>query len=114
MKKLSKVIFTMTIGTLLLTGCGTIKETSGGTTPQEQGSTPSKEIEHEVQPEDRIIRLMEQNLTYDIEGEKHEETGFLLQSKNQGFSMYAFDGWKLEAEEPGKDILEKFKTHRDS
>lgn len=54
---------------------------------------------------DEKVRLPEQNLTYEENGQAVEKTGFLNTSDNQNYSMYVLDGYTLEEEEPGKDVI---------
>ncbi|WP_078414249.1 hypothetical protein [Priestia abyssalis] len=54
---------------------------------------------------DEKVRLPEQNLTYEENGQAVEKTGFLNTSDNQNYSMYVLDGYILEEEEPGKDVV---------
>ncbi|HWO98958.1 MAG TPA: hypothetical protein VNM45_22100 [Bacillus sp. (in: firmicutes)] len=54
---------------------------------------------------DEKVRLPEQNLTYEENGQAVEKTGFLNTSDNQNYSIYVLDGYKLEEEEPGKDVI---------
>lgn len=63
---------------------------------KDQESTPLKES---------LIRLPEMKLTYDMEGELHERNAVLHMSEYQGFSLYLYEGYSLEAEEPGKDMI---------
>ena len=108
---------------LLLAACGTteeVTETTNGAAEQTE-TTTSETAEQEVtennqesqevgetetgdeQPE--AERAPEQALTYEKDGQAVEETGYLKTSDNQNYSMYVLDGYSLEEEEPGKDII---------
>ncbi|MFC3886599.1 hypothetical protein ACFOU2_25125 [Bacillus songklensis] len=79
-------------------------ETTETTEPKSEEGT--KEEAKEEQPSvDGKERLLEQNLTYEENGKAVEKTGFLKMSDNQHYSMYVLDGYTLDEEEPGKDIV---------
>ncbi|MEB1809444.1 MAG: hypothetical protein LPK26_19480 [Bacillaceae bacterium] len=121
MKKGLRLIMTVLFGVVLLGACGTAEqvdpiEESRGTQPEEE-QTPdgeSGEISINERKEERIDneqmdqseeKSNEKTLTYHIEEELYEETAFLRKSDNQNFSMYIFDKYELEAEEPRKDVV---------
>ncbi|MBT2687795.1 hypothetical protein J7I93_06360 [Bacillus sp. ISL-47] len=99
----------------ILAGCGTeqnakdgaepvqneVKETSGQDQTEEEDAT-----EEDTSAEgDSVIRILEQNMSYTVNGEKKEDTAFLKHSDNQNYSMYVLPGYELTAEEPYKDVL---------
>ncbi|MBM7702040.1 hypothetical protein [Metabacillus iocasae] len=104
---------------LTMTACGTTNNTSDET----NGQTPAIEEPQEneaTQPEDseetngdepvssddnQLIRLPEQLMTYEVEGMKEEQTGFLKQSNNQDYSLYVMENYTMTEEEPGKDVI---------
>ncbi|MRX74171.1 hypothetical protein GJU40_18785 [Bacillus lacus] len=75
------------------------------TQPEEDNQTEEGSQPEEDEDSGQMIRLFEQNITYQAEGQMYEETGFLQESENQDFSMYVTEDFQLEAEEPGRDIL---------
>lgn len=95
-------IITVLFITLLLVGCGTVehKEPEGGN--RAQGLQEEKTDNEHV---DLVKEVNERKLTYNIEGELYEETAFLGKSDNQNFSLYIFNEYELEAEEPRKDVV---------
>lgn len=111
--KYTKVLLTCLLSALFVTACGTTKtgENQGkGEKPadrtHEQTEREDKEntLEKE-QEDDQKIRLMERNLSYEINSNVKEETAFLRESDNQGFSLYVLPEYELTGEEPQKDIL---------
>lgn len=54
---------------------------------------------------DEVIRVMEQNLQYEQNGEMKEETAFLKKSDNMDYSLYVLPEYELTGEEPNKDVL---------
>ncbi|SHT47396.1 Uncharacterised protein [Mycobacteroides abscessus subsp. abscessus] len=106
----------ITIGLLaaVLTACGTgetsLEEAKNGTSPQQENVEPEEdsvqeENNEETDPPDTMIRLLENNLTYTLNGETKEQTAFLKHSDNQGYSMYILPDYELTAEEPNKDVV---------
>ncbi|MFC0477256.1 hypothetical protein ACFFHF_18820 [Robertmurraya beringensis] len=106
----------ITIGLLaaVLTACGTgetsLEEAKNGTSPQQENVEPEKDSlqednNEETDPSDTMIRLLENNLTYTLNGETKEQTAFLKHSDNQGYSMYILPDYELTAEEPNKDVV---------
>jgi hypothetical protein len=102
MKNIWKALAVFLLGITLISGCGT-KENNEKT----NGTAPVQEPKKENDQKDQVIRLLEKQLSYTIDGKTYEETAFLKTSDNQGFSIYAFEGWELEAEEPNSDVLLK-------
>ncbi|MFV8829314.1 hypothetical protein [Alkalihalobacterium sp. APHAB7] len=122
MKKGIRLIMTVLFGVLLLGGCGTAEqvdpiEESRGSQPQEKQTQDGESAEsssndqqeeqkdNEEQMDQSEEKSNEKKLTYRIEGELYEETAFLRKSDNQNFSMYIYDKYELEAEEPRKDVV---------
>lgn len=106
----------ITIGLLaaVLTACGTgetsLEEAKNGTSPQQENVEPEEDSvqednNEETDPSDTMIRLLENNLTYTLNGETKEQTAFLKHSDNQGYSMYILPDYELTAEEPNKDVV---------
>lgn len=106
----------ITIGLLaaVLTACGTgetsLEEAKNGTSPQQENVEPEEgsvqeDNNEETDPSDTMIRLLENNLTYTLNGETKEQTAFLKHSDNQGYSMYILPDYELTAEEPNKDVV---------
>jgi hypothetical protein len=116
-----KLFTVIWISALLLSACGTndatkeqVNENSAAEQNlQDKTNTKNSSSENDTSSsDDELIRLMEQNLTYSINGKKIEETAFLTNSDNQGYSMYVFPQFELTSEEPMKDIL-YLKEHDD-
>ncbi|HBZ10259.1 MAG TPA: hypothetical protein DEO65_10340 [Bacillus bacterium] len=134
MKKM-KSLFTFLLAASLLAACGSTKkeqnagnETVDGKEKTETvGDDKNKQENGEQQPENQTsdgqdqtenelgedkeesesdnVRLLEQNLTYQMNGQEKEETAFLKESDNQDFSLYVLPGYELTGEEPQKDVL---------
>lgn len=67
---------------------------------------PAKEEGTDDNAESEKIRLLEQNLTYQVsDGEKKEDTAFLKESEIQNYSLYILSDYEFTAEEPGKDVI---------
>lgn len=106
----------ITIGILaaVLTACGTgetsLEEAQNGTTPEQENveseeESLQEESNEETDPSDTMIRLLENKLSFTLNGETKEETAFLKHSDNQGYSMYILPEYELTAEEPDKDVV---------
>ncbi|MGG7618647.1 hypothetical protein ACVBAX_04635 [Robertmurraya sp. GLU-23] len=106
----------ITIGILaaVLTACGTgetsLEEAKNGTSSEQGNIEPEEEPiqeenNEETDPSDTMIRLLENKLTFTLNGETKEETAFLKHSDNQGYSMYVLPEYELTAEEPNKDVV---------
>lgn len=127
MKKM-KFLFIFLFAAILLAACGTTKEeqnagSNENTETEEEGNgnqegsngTADNGSDEEEQNENNQgeeagegsdkIRLMEQNLTYQMNGEEKEETAFLKESDNQDYSLYVLPDYDLTGEEPRKDVL---------
>ena len=72
-------------------------------TDQEQKNNGQEQTE--TKNEEGIIRILEQNLQYTINGEQKEQTAFLKYNDNQNYSMYVLPEYELTAEEPNKDVI---------
>lgn len=108
--------FYITIGLLAmaLTACGTSdqvqEDAKNGTSPQKEEVIVEEEMNQEGSNEekdqsDSMIRLLENKLSYTLNGDTKEETAFLKHSDNQGFSIYILPEYELTAEEPNKDVV---------
>ncbi|GIN19126.1 hypothetical protein [Siminovitchia fordii] len=132
MKKM-KSLFTLLLAVSLLAACGsTKKEQNAGNdtvdgqektetvgdgknkqvnaeqenqTPDGQDLTEKELGEDNEENGSDNVRLLEQNLTYQMNGQEKEETAFLKESDNQDFSLYVLPGYELTGEEPQKDVL---------
>jgi hypothetical protein len=102
MNNIWKALTVFLLGIMLISGCSTKEDIE-----KANGTAPVQEPKKENNQKDQVIRLLEKQLSYTIDGKTHEETAFLKTSDNQGFSLYAFEGWELEAEEPNSDVLLK-------
>ncbi|PLR81421.1 hypothetical protein CVD25_20350 [Bacillus canaveralius] len=121
MKQLKKGLAFAALLILLLGGCGTQEEQANdaGTDPgskreeennQEAGNSEPSEEEtnnESSSPENAnaIIRILEQNLEYEVNGQEKQDTAFLKHNDNQNYSIYVLPGYELTAEEPHKDSL---------
>jgi len=134
MKSIQRMFVVSASLALLLSACGTTEESAEKTNgaaeqvekeqPQTENEAPetnTNEQEEQEEPTaqetgevngdegksgtDEKVRLPEQNLTYEENGQAVEKTGFLNTSDNQHYSMYVLDGYTLEEEEPGKDVI---------
>jgi hypothetical protein len=99
---------------MALTACGTSdqvqEEAKNGTSPQKEEVIVEEDIvqedpNEETDSSDSMIRLLENKLSYTLNGETKEETAFLKHSDNQGYSMYILPDYELTAEEPNKDVV---------
>lgn len=129
-----KLLFMSVLFALLLAGCGTADQAeepdnSAADTNTEteehqdhtdstQGDDASDDSEADEPVEDssendsdqanendQSIRIMEQNLQYEQDGEMKEETAFLTKSDNMAYSLYVLPEYELTGEEPNKDVL---------
>ncbi|MCM3400553.1 MULTISPECIES: hypothetical protein [Cytobacillus] len=120
MKFMAKFMLILGLFAVILAGCGTSQNDSGnGSDPgQNEEETASDGQDGQEQTEEQdpaeegtvdegqsVIRILEQNMTYTVEGEAKEETAFLKHSDNQNYSMYVLPAYELTAEEPNKDVL---------
>jgi hypothetical protein len=99
---------------MALTACGTAdqvqEEAKNGTSPQKEEVIVEEDIvqedsNEETDSSDSMIRLLENKLSYTLNGETKEETAFLKHSDNQGYSIYILPEYELTAEEPNKDVV---------
>ncbi|MBT2695236.1 hypothetical protein [Bacillus sp. ISL-55] len=113
MKKLAKSFAIIGLSALFIAGCGAPEESeSTDKTPAaqpaaapEKNEEDQKTTDQEKANEEGLIRIMEQNIAYTVNGEQKEETAFLKYNDNQNYSMYVLPGYELSAEEPNKDVL---------
>ncbi|PWW19893.1 hypothetical protein DFO73_11887 [Cytobacillus oceanisediminis] len=119
MKIMVKFMLILGFIAAILAGCGTNQnakdESANGAEPiqnEEKATDGQDQTEEEDATEeetseegDSIIRILEQNMSYTVNGETKEDTAFLKHSDNQNYSMYVLPGYELTAEEPNKDVL---------
>jgi hypothetical protein len=112
LKQKWRIIITLLFTLSFVSACGTTQssiyhDNRTGSNPDEQAEPPRSEdeSEDEVNVGATLIRLIDLPLPYQYEGEQFEETASINHSSNQGFSMYVYEGFKLESEEPGKDLI---------
>ncbi|OMF62559.1 hypothetical protein BK139_04010 [Paenibacillus sp. FSL R5-0490] len=120
MKIMAKFMLMLGVIGAILAGCGTAQNDSGngagpGQNEEDRGSEEQdgqEQSEEEESSEDgtdgegnSVIRILEQNMTYSVEGETKDDTAFLKHSDNQNYSMYVLPAYELTAEEPNKDVL---------
>jgi hypothetical protein len=92
---------------LILAACGanetsTESTTSGETTSQNEQKSSDSNAANEGND---LERKQEQPMKVVVNGKEVEQTAFLQNSDNQGYSMYVLPDYELSAEEPYKDIL---------
>jgi hypothetical protein len=103
------------LSALFIAGCGSSNavdstdEKAPAAAPAEkqkaEGTETSAQEKTETTDEAGIIRILEQNIQYTVNGEPKEQTAFLKHSDNQDYSMYVLPDYQLTAEEPYKDTL---------
>lgn len=108
--KITNLYITIGLLAMVLTACGTAdqagEEAKNGTSPQkEEGIVEEEKVQEDTNQSDSMIRLLENKLSYTLNGETKEETAFLKHSDNQGYSMYILPEYELTAEEPNKDVV---------
>ena len=116
MNKLLKPFAVIGLSALFVAGCGSSESTeSADKAPaskpasapandeKEQKTTEQEQTENNG--EEGVIRILEQNLTYSVNGEEKEDTAFLKYNDNQNYSMYVLPEYELTGEEPNKDVL---------
>jgi hypothetical protein len=107
MKIIYKTLAVSLLGIALVSGCGTKQEAEKTTASNEPRQEVDKQENKEERKQEQVIRLLEKKLSYTKAGKTYEEMAYLKTSENQGFSLYAFEEWELEAEEPNSDVLLK-------
>lgn len=71
-------------------------------------SDTAKEAEQDAEkkPDSEKIRILEQNLTYQVgNGDAKEDTAFLKESDIQDYSLFILPAYEFTGEEPGKDVV---------
>ncbi|TFE03680.1 hypothetical protein [Jeotgalibacillus sp. R-1-5s-1] len=70
-----------------------------------EGEEPAEETAEEetAAGEENGMRLLEQQMTVELEGESTDKTAFLQENTNNGYSMYVLDGFTYTPEEPNVD-----------
>jgi hypothetical protein len=107
MKRIYKTLAVSLLGIALVSGCGTKQEIEKTTASNKSQQEVDKQETKKESKQEQTIRLLEKKLSYTKDGKTYEEMAYLKTSKNQGFSLYALEGWELEAEEPNSDVLLK-------
>jgi hypothetical protein len=113
MNKLPKAITIIGLSALFIAGCGSPEESESAdkapaaqpAAAPEKNEEDQKTSDQEKDNENGLIRIMEQNIAYTVNGEQKEETAFLKYNDNQNYSMYVLPEYELSAEEPNKDVL---------
>ena len=112
MKKMNGLLSGFLISALLLAGCGTaeLQEKADEKRKTEDQAKPEKGMNPGGSPSSEgdsgeSMRIMEQNLKFQVNGSEKQETAFLQTSDNQQYSLYVLPDYILTAEEPGKDIM---------
>ncbi|MFD1705715.1 hypothetical protein ACFSCZ_03000 [Siminovitchia sediminis] len=81
------------------------QDSTGDDSAVENESSAEDSSTADQDQENGNIRIMEQNLTYKVNGKQFEKTAFLKQSDNQDFSLFVLPEYELTGEEPRKDVL---------
>lgn len=118
MNKLVKPFAVISLSALFIAGCGSAEEAADKkpsakpvTAPESAEKDQSKEQDTAKQEQNEqaegegVVRILEQNVSYKINGEQKEETAFLKYNDNQNYSMYVLPEYELTGEEPNKDVL---------
>ncbi|MGA9225773.1 MAG: hypothetical protein WB217_05465 [Mesobacillus sp.] len=118
MNKLVKPFAVLSLSAMFIAGCGSAEQSADKTTASKPASAPentekeqadgqetTEQKQSEDKGEDGVIRILEQNFTYKVNGEQKEETAFLKYNDNQNYSMYVLPEYELTGEEPNKDVL---------
>lgn len=99
---------TLFIFVLLLTACGAqnketdpVYATPASAIKKEEGESTVDEKEKR----DEVIRILEQNINYSMNGQFIKETAFLKYNDNQHYSLYVLPQFEMAAEEPHKDVV---------
>ena len=113
MNKFVKPLVVIGLSSFIIAGCGSQEESkSTDKAPAAQpAAAPERSEENQKTTEQQkgndegLVRIMEQNIIYTVDGEEKEETAFLKYNDNQNYSMYVLPEYELTAEEPNKDVL---------
>ncbi|UQD51520.1 hypothetical protein C0971_05410 [Bacillus methanolicus] len=120
MKLYKNIFFALAIITLALSGCGSAtssKDSANGDRNLHQpaaekknqnkdSNSPNKDEDtNKEATDDGVVRILEQNIQYKVNGETKKETAFLKYNDTKDYSMYVLPEYKLTAEEPSKDVL---------
>ncbi|UII57189.1 hypothetical protein LS684_07035 [Cytobacillus spongiae] len=112
MNTIKNFLLILGLFSVVLTGCGTKEannEQTNGTEVKVEENDKQEEAKEETEDNssenEPIVRILEQNMTYTVNGQTKEETAFLKNSENQNYSMYVLPDYELTAEEPYKDSL---------
>lgn len=113
MIKLIKPFAVIGLSALFIAGCGSAEQSEPAdkapaakpAAAPENSEKENETTEQTEQNDEGIIRILEQNLTYQVNGEQKEDTAFLKYNDNQNYSMYVLPGYELTGEEPNKDVL---------
>ncbi|WP_227395698.1 hypothetical protein [Jeotgalibacillus aurantiacus] len=72
--------------------------------PAEEEEAAEETAEEETAAgEENGMRLLEQQMTVELNGESMDKTAFLQENTNNGYSMYVLDGFTYTPEEPNVD-----------
>lgn len=113
MNKYVKTLLGIGLSSIIIAGCGSQEESkpSDKAPAAQPAAAPEKNDDNQNQTdqekgnEEGLIRIMEQNIAYTVDGEQKEQTAFLKYNDNQNYSMYVLPEYELSAEEPNKDVL---------
>lgn len=118
MNKYFKHLALIGLSAIVISGCGSSNGDSNSKEPASQPASAPEDTKKDTPEETKenkekndagkdegMIRILEQNIQYNVNGEQKEETAFLKHSDNQNYSLYVLPGYELTAEEPNKDVL---------
>jgi hypothetical protein len=88
---------------IVLTSCSNSINNSDNHT--KKIDTPKQNDINNTQNSNRLVRILEQNLTYKMNNDIRQKTAFLKYNDNQNYSMYVLPDYDLIVEEPRKDLL---------
>ncbi|NHM29584.1 hypothetical protein [Neobacillus terrae] len=116
--KWNRLMASVGIASIILAGCGTAEKSASNNRSKEHSqskqtanadqqdtSAKPEEKRDDTQQQNSMVRLMETNLQYELNGAKKENTAFLKKSGNNSYSLYVLPEYELSSEEPNRDIL---------
>lgn len=114
MFKYLKPLAVIGLSALFIAGCGSTDVNNSADSAAKPAAAPENNEQEQEKVdqeqtdktnEEGIIRILEQNLQYNVNGEQKEQTAFLKYNDNQNYSMYVLPEYELTAEEPNKDVI---------
>ena len=113
MKQFTYILGILFLASALMTACGTSNTVSedgssgsANEAPDENNKENPDETDGTEEPDSQTDEESHsQTITYTFDGSEFSESAALVSSPEQAFSMYTVPGFKLDSEEPGKDVL---------